>query len=248
MPVSSKAKSITVPGDPVKTPHGVVRTPARKLSPARTARLIAARERASNALELRKAGLTYAEIAKALGYADNSGAERAVKKAIDRLGLEAAKDVVLMDLARLDEFQKRCTASLREGDLSQIDRIMRIMTMRHNLLGITSDSYREAVAKQTGTAITNNGVMVIQGTETEFVRSMMEAVGVDPESDEGKKEMKKIVAKRRKERKQGGTAEEVGVLAIEAPRTVEAMEKEIPPAAAPQEETIIDAEIVEEDI
>lgn len=220
----------------------MVRVPARKLSPARTAELIRARERQAQALELRKAGMTYKQIAEALGYKAVSGAENAVKSAIERLGMEAAKDVVLLDLVRLDEFQTRCTAALREGDLSQIDRIMRIMQMRHNLLGITSESYREAIAKQAGTTITNNAVMVIQGsTSTDYVRSMMQAVGVDPNSEAGKAELLKVAENEARAAKNGTAPYQTSTtepLAIEGGRTVDVSKGSI-------NTDIIEAEIVD---
>lgn len=224
----------TIPGRLVRR---VVRTPGRQLSPAQTAKAIAAAERRAQALELRKAGATYQEIANALGYANPSGAEKAVKRAIDLLGMEAAKDVVLMDLARLDEFQKRCTAELRnKGDLSQIDRIMRIMQMRHNLLGVTSDSYRDAVAKQAGTSITNNGVMVIQGSEVDFVKGMMRTVGVDPDAPENVKRLKALEA--------GATPTHLPNPADKELHTVDSLPTDIP-SAAPYTEEIVEAEIVE---
>lgn len=224
----------TIPGKLVRR---VVRTPGRRLNQGQTAKAIQAAERRAQALELRKAGATYQEIANALGYKSPSGAEAAVKRAIDLLGMEAAKDVVLMDLARLDEFQKRCTAELRsKGDLSQIDRIMRIMTMRHNLLGITSDSYREAVAKQSGNSITNNGVMIVQGTtERDYVAGLMRTVGVDPDSQEGAKYLKAIEA--------GTPHPPLPNPAEKELRTVDSL----PPLenTTPYEDDIVEAEIVD---
>lgn len=162
-----------------------IRVPARRLTPAMQARLIATRERQAQALELRKAGLTYQEIADALKFSNASGASRAVRSAIDRLGLEAAKDVVVMDLARLDEYMKRCTAQLRQhNDLSQIDRLLRIMDKKHQILGITTDTFREEQAKQANSSVTNNAIMVVQGGQSDFVKEMMRAVGMNVNSPE----------------------------------------------------------------
>lgn len=162
-----------------------VRVPARYLSPAQTARLIASRERQAQALELRKAGMTFQEIADALKFKSAAGAGNAVRSAIDRLGLEAAKDVVIMDLARLDEYMKRCTAQLRtHNDLSQIDRLLRIMDKKHQILGITTETFREEQARASNVSVTNNAVMVVQGSESSFVREMMKAVGMDMNSPE----------------------------------------------------------------
>lgn len=224
----------TIPGKLVRR---VVRTPGRRLNQGQTLKAIQAAERRAQALELRKAGATYQEIANALGYKGVSGAEAAVKRGIDLLGMEAAKDVVLIDLARLDDFQKRCTAEMRKGDLSQIDRIMRIMTMRHNLLGITAESYREAVAKQAGVSVTQNNVMVIQGSEVEFVKGMMRTVGVDPDSPEAKKRLKALEA--------GTPSPPLPNPADQELRTVDSLPRNDSPAAPGYKDEIIEAEIVD---
>lgn len=177
-----------------------VRVPARRLSPAMTEKLIQARERQAQALELKKAGATYEEIAKALGYTHRSSARAAVKAAIDRIGLEPAKDVVVMDLMRLDEMQKRLTAAMRAGDLAAIPMLMNVMRERRSLVGWTPDSWAEEQRK--GAGVTNNGVMVINGGSEDFVKGMMEAVGVDPNSPEAQKRLAMIRAQE-KENKTG---------------------------------------------
>ena len=46
-------------------------------------------ERYRRVVDLKKAGLTYDQIAHELGYADRSGAKRALDAAIDRWGTES---------------------------------------------------------------------------------------------------------------------------------------------------------------
>lgn len=193
----------TIPGGLEKR---YVRTPGRRLGAKAAAKRIEQRERQQQALELRKSGMTYEEIAKALNYSHASGAAYAVKSAIDRIGLEAAKDVVVMDLARLDDYTKRCTAELRaKGDLSQVDRLLRIMQVRHGLLGINSDTFREEQAKQANTSITNNAVMVVQGSESDFVSAMMKAVGMDTSTPEVQAHLARMDAENRKAEAEGKT-------------------------------------------
>lgn len=144
-------------------------------------------ERERQALELRAGGASYDQIATALGLYDKSHSKRIVEMALSRFEIEAAKSVVRMDLQRLDEYIMRCTHALRNnGDLSQIDRLMRIMEFRYRLLGINGEDVR---AMQAEHGITNinikGGVQVVQArteTETEFIQKMMSAVGVDPNS------------------------------------------------------------------
>jgi hypothetical protein len=157
------------------------------------ARMEAARERQMRALELRKARATYGVIAEALGFVDASAARKAVLRALERQEFEAARDVVLLDLQTLDELQMRCTEALRRGDLFQVDKILRVMQQRYQLLGVSSRTVEELQQEfgiksaEQAAAVTNNGVMIIQGTsESEFVRSMMQAVGINPEDPAAK--------------------------------------------------------------
>jgi hypothetical protein len=99
---------------------------------------------------------------------------------------------VKLDLSRLEEYIMRCTHDLRtNGNLGQIDRLMRIMEFRYRLLGINGEDVR---AMQQEHGITNihikGGVQVVQArveTEDEFIKKMMSAVGVDPNSPTAQK-------------------------------------------------------------
>ena len=161
----------------------------------RTPEQIAAiHEKQEQALELRMTGATYNQIAKSLGYANPSSAKAAVDAVINRTEREAATEVVALDLARLDEYQMRCTHALRSnGDLGQIDRLMRIMEMRYRLLGVSDETIKLLQEKhgiqQGGTVVNGNVVMNVHAapeTEDEFIRKMMEAVGVNADSPAAK--------------------------------------------------------------
>ncbi|MBN2493907.1 MAG: hypothetical protein JXR96_04885 [Deltaproteobacteria bacterium] len=69
-----------------------------RLSPRRTAAV----QKQAKALELRAAGKGYAEIAATLGYADHSGAFRAVQAGLDRAMAEPAEHCRRLELDRLD--------------------------------------------------------------------------------------------------------------------------------------------------
>jgi len=151
-------------------------------------------ERRKNAMELRASGLTYEDIAQQLGYHDRSHAKRDVDKGIDAVIMDSAKQVVAMDIAMMDEFKMRCLHALRtNGDLSQIDRILRVTDYKYRLLGISDETVRQlqsehGITVNVGGSKTN--VMVVQAaaeTEEEFLAKMMNAVGVDPNSPAAKK-------------------------------------------------------------
>lgn len=156
-----------------------------------------AHQRQQHALELRMTGMTYVKIAEQLGYSNPSSAKHAVDSVINRTEREASAEVVSLDLARLDEYQMRCTHALRNnGDLGQIDRLMRIMEMRYRLLGV-SDETIKLMQKDHGiggsVTTTNNMVMHVHAspeTEEEFIKKMMEATGVNPNSKQAKRLIK----------------------------------------------------------
>lgn len=170
----------------------------RKPSALALQKMEAARERQEQALELRKAGATYREIAAALGYANESGAKKACDAVMKRTVFDLAEDIVTLDLQRLDEFQKRCMAQLRtKNDLSQIDRLLRIMERRYMLAGVAPETVKkiqEAYGLD-GAVINNAGVMVVQvghNSEQDFVKKMMQASGIDLDSAEAKHYLERI--------------------------------------------------------
>jgi hypothetical protein len=168
---------------------GVISKPKkkRKRSAVQKQKELERRQKAEKALELRTAGVTYQKIADSVGYGSASAAKTAIDGLLKKQEFEAARDVVLLDLQRLDEYQMRCTERLRTaGDLGQIDRLMRVMEMRYRILGVNEETTAE-LQQHFGLNVTNKGVMVIQGSESEFVKNAMQAVGIDTESEEAKK-------------------------------------------------------------
>jgi hypothetical protein len=166
--------------------------PPQKRTPEQIA---AIREKQEQALELRMTGATYNQIAKSLGYSNPSSAKAAVDSVINRTEREAATEVVALDLARLDEYQMRCTHALRSnGDLGQIDRLMRIMEMRYRLLGVSDETIKllqekHGLSTGGGTVVNGNVVMNVHAapeTEDEFIKKMMQAVGANPDSPASK--------------------------------------------------------------
>jgi hypothetical protein len=71
------------------------------------------RERDAKAARLRALRFTYQQIADQLGYADHTGAMKAAKRGRDRAVREPHQDMVLMDLAELDEMAREAWKVLR---------------------------------------------------------------------------------------------------------------------------------------
>ena len=97
---------------------------------------VRAHERHLQALELRKAGVTYEVIATQLGYANASGARKAVVSALKATLREPAAELRELELARLDAMLLPLWRRVQSGDEKAIDRALRIMERRARLLGL----------------------------------------------------------------------------------------------------------------
>ena len=101
---------------------------------------VQANERQLKALTLRKAGVGYWAIAEACGYKDHSGAWRAVKAALKKTLQEPADELRTLELARLDDMLKAIAPHVAAGNLTAIDRALKIQERRSRLLGLDAPS------------------------------------------------------------------------------------------------------------
>lgn len=93
-------------------------------------------DRHFKALELRKKGLSYVDIAKELGYKSAQTAHAAVKSGLKKTLAEPANELRTLELNRLDEALKAIWAKVLEGDYKAIDRLILISKRRGELLGL----------------------------------------------------------------------------------------------------------------
>ena len=96
-------------------------------------------------VELAGEGLTYAEIADRVGFADKSAARKAVVAALTAREAESVDSLRESELLRLDQLQLASWDMAMEGDPKAVDRILRIITLRAKLLGLF-----ESTAGRTG--------------------------------------------------------------------------------------------------
>lgn len=119
-----------------------------------TERRATAAEKAKQALELRRAGWSYDDIAEEVGYANRSVAYKAVKRSIAAITREPAAELLELELARLDDMFSGLYESARNGDNFSVDRALKIMEQRAKLLGLyerkTDDTTAEARAAIVG--------------------------------------------------------------------------------------------------
>ena len=102
-------------------------------------RRIEAKERALKALELRKKGVRYEQIAQQLGYSNRGNAHKAVMKELELLAkecLEEAAQVRDLELQRLDDLFLAAWKAIADGSESAIDRALRVSESRRKLMGL----------------------------------------------------------------------------------------------------------------
>ena len=96
-------------------------------------------DRHTRAAQLRMAGLSYAQIATQLGYANDSGAYDAVQSGFTKQFNEPTTDIRRLEIERLDVLLTGLWAQARRGDVTAIDRVLKVMERRSRYLGLDSD-------------------------------------------------------------------------------------------------------------
>jgi transcriptional regulator len=101
-------------------------------------------EKQAEALALRRAGLSYREIADRLGYHDCSGARKLVQTAIAEIIEEPAKEVLALEIQRLDAMVAAMWPGAVEArDPEMLDRVLKIMDRRAKYLGLDAPKKTE---------------------------------------------------------------------------------------------------------
>ena len=99
-------------------------------------------------MQLRKAGVGYADIGTALGIS-TAGAYKSVMRALELLAEktnENAEHVRDIELQRLDAMLKALWPRVLSGDEKAIDRVLRIMDRRARYLGLDAPERRDVTS------------------------------------------------------------------------------------------------------
>jgi len=99
---------------------------------------VATAARRLRCVELASQGLTYAEIAEAVGYANKSSARKAVVGALSERSVEAVEHLRSVESERLDALQASIWDAALAGDIRAVEGALRIINARVNLLGLAS--------------------------------------------------------------------------------------------------------------
>jgi hypothetical protein len=146
-----------------------------KTSPRR----LEAHQKRARALELRKAGATFEQIAQQVGYSGRSKAYEAVQKALRDVTIDDAEEVLALELQRLDAMQMGLWGKARVGDVQAVNALLRIMDRRAKYLGL--DDYESRMA-----AVAEQQVQVNQQLAGQIIQLMEAVLGelqLPPEQD-----------------------------------------------------------------
>lgn len=92
-------------------------------------------ERRKRALDLRIAGATLAEIAEAHGVSISTTHED-IRRCLSDIPKASADELRKQEIARLDKLQNACWQDAIHGDLSAIDRALKVIDRRAKMLGL----------------------------------------------------------------------------------------------------------------
>jgi hypothetical protein len=99
-------------------------------------KILSPEERDAKALDLRVRNWPYPEIVTLLGYASVEEVEEAVRRANKAFFTEKVEDNRQLDSHRINELIKGLWNRSRAGDLSCIDRVIKLLDRRAKLLGL----------------------------------------------------------------------------------------------------------------
>jgi hypothetical protein len=122
----------------------------QELVAQKSSKRLSVAERQRQALELRRAGATYDQIAVKLGYKGHQGAWKAVQSALRKTLKEPAVAVRRLENDRLDRLTLALWPRAISGDLKAIDRVLRIMVRRADLNGLDAAKETRVTGKDGG--------------------------------------------------------------------------------------------------
>lgn len=112
---------------------------------------VEAKEKAAQALELRKEGYGFQEIADKLGYNSVQAAHAAVKRSIMAIIREPAEELIKVELERIDKMWRIHYVNAYNGDPDALKSCLKLMERRAKLLGLDAAQKIEDVTGLTRT-------------------------------------------------------------------------------------------------
>lgn len=173
-----------VPGEHVPVPRGKQvrgvlqankpRSKQRRRVVRGTSRIISQQKR-RQALEFRKAGMTYAQIADQVGFSNAGAARKSVLKAFGEVIQEPVAELKTIQVERLNHMLLTLWGKVSQGDETAINTSLRIMDKIDSLMG--TEAARQVEVRS------DTAVLVIDGNKDDYITALkkMAGAGVGPD-------------------------------------------------------------------
>lgn len=138
-------------------------------------------ERLAKALDMRRAGATFQQIADECGWPSRANAYRAIRKAIDDIVREPANEIVTLELERLDAMHaalwNRAMAGPAKVQVAAVRQLINIMQRRAKLLGLDDFERRSIELAEKRRALDAAQARMVY----EFINRVMNQASLTPE-------------------------------------------------------------------
>jgi len=143
-------------------------------------------EKTRKAMQLRATGMSYAQIAKAVGYSDGHKCQRAINEALDTLMIEPAENLVKITLMSLDQMHAILWNDfMKSGENVDLrirlsDAILRIIDRKKVWTGVQDVLDGVSPTAQVNQQVqihTSGGVLMISGEAPEYMKQLETAAG-----------------------------------------------------------------------
>ncbi len=134
---------------------------------------MSSKEKQKRAMALKLAGASYAQIAENLGYADASGAHKAVAVGMKNSLQESAGDLRKIHYGRLEHMLMLVWPAVNQGDSHAVSSALQVMDRMERLYGLN------AAEKVDITAGTRETIIVADGEKEAYIKALKEAIEED---------------------------------------------------------------------
>lgn len=137
---------------------------------------VIAEDKGYSAYQLKRAGHTWPEIAKMVGYASGNVAAVEVRRYITEsaaiLSVEQREETLHLELDRLDCLLNAVWDTAMTGDTKAVDSALKVINMRAKLLGL------DLLSQSSSNVTNNNNTVVVTGNTEDFIKSLKMVDGV----------------------------------------------------------------------
>jgi len=134
---------------------------------------MSSKEKQKRAMALKLAGASYAQIAENLGYADASGAHKAVARGMKSSLQESAGELRKIHYGRLEHMLMLVWPAVNQGDSHAVNSALQVMDRMERLYGLN------AAEKVDITASARDTIIVADGEKEAYIKALKEAIEED---------------------------------------------------------------------